>query len=365
MVEALLVLVVILVVLLLVLQFRGVSERARAGGEQLAERTRAEAALREMVGPLRTQLEVYQKGVKDLETNRAKQEGSISTQLKELTRQYEGLQNQTHGLVSALKYSGTRGAWGEIQLKRIVELAGMVPYCDFEEQVYMSGSGHDGATRPDLVVRLPGGTSIAVDAKAPGDAFFKANETDDIAEADRLLEQFADSVAAHVKTLSAKAYWDRIQPAPEFVVMFLPVEPMLAAGATKRPRLLEDAFEQRVILTTPTSLIAVLRAAAFGWRQEKIAEDAQHVARLAEEMVRRVLTMWNYFEKVGRGLNSAIDAFNETVGSFEHRVRPSARRLEEHVGNVKELKEIEPIAKVTRSLTADSTAAEASDRDSS
>lgn len=364
MVETLLVLVVVLVALLLVLQVRGVSEKARLVGEQAAERARAEAGLREMVQPLQTQLETYQKLVKELETNRAKQEGSLSTQLKELNRQYEGLRTQTHDLASALKHSSTRGTWGEIQLRRIVELAGMVPYCDFEEQVHARGGGHDGATRPDLVVRLPGGTSIAVDAKAPGDAFFSASETDDAAEADRLLEQFAASVAAHVKTLSAKAYWDRVQPAPEFVVMFLPVEPMLAASATKRPRLLEEAFEQKVILATPTSLIAVLRAAAFGWRQERIAEDAQSVARLAEEMVQRVLTMWTYFEKVGRGLNSAIDAFNKTVGSFEHRVRPSARQLEEHVQNVKDLKEIEPVAKTGRSLAPGPTVVEARDQNS-
>ncbi len=173
MVETLLVLVVVLVALLLVLQVRGVSEKARLVGEQAAERARAEAGLREMVQPLQTQLETYQKVVQELETNRAKQEGSLSTQLKELNRQYEGLRTQTHDLASALKHSSTRGTWGEIQLRRIVELAGMVAYCDFEEQVHASGGGHDGATRPDLVVRLPGGTSIAVDAKSPGDAFFR------------------------------------------------------------------------------------------------------------------------------------------------------------------------------------------------
>ena len=358
MVEALLVLVVILVGLLLVLQFRNANQRTQTNDAQLKELRDQETELRDAVTSLQTHLEFYQKEVKGLHTNGAKREGAISTQLTELTRQHQALQTQTNSLVSALKHSGTRGTWGEIQLKRIVELAGMKPYCDFEEQVHASGGGHDHATRPDLVVRLPGGTSIAVDAKAPGDAFFKASETDDDFESNRLLDQFAASVADHVKALSVKAYWDRIQPAPEFVVMFLPVEPMLAAAATKKPRLLEDAFAHKVILTTPTSLIAVLRAAAFGWRQEKLAEDAQQVARLSEEMVRRVLTMWNHFEKVGRGLSSAVDAFNKTVGSFEHSVRPSAKRLEEHVGNVKDLKEIEPIAKSTRALSAASTASE-------
>jgi DNA recombination protein RmuC len=282
--------------------------------------------------------------------------------LTALKNQHTELRDETNSLVSALKHSGTRGTWGEIQLKRAVELAGMVPYCDFEEQVHTSGGGHDHATRPDLVVRLPGGTSIAVDAKAPGDAFFKANETEVARESDQLLEQFATTVADHVKKLSAKAYWDRVQPAPDFVVMYLPIEPMLAAALTKKPSLLEDAFKRNVHLATPTSLISILRAAAFGWRQEKLAEDTQKVARLSDEMVKRVIKMWDSFDNVGRRLNSAVDAFNDTVGTFEHRVRPSAKRLDELVGNVKDLKEIEPIAKRARALSAASTASEDSEQ---
>ena len=362
MVEALLVLVAILVGLLLVLQFRNANQKTQADDANLKQLRDQEIELRDAVTSLQTHLEFYQKEVKGLHTNGAKREGAISTQLTELTRQHQELQTQTNSLVSALKHSGTRGTWGEIQLKRIVELAGMVPYCDFEEQVHTSGGGHDQATRPDLVVRLPGGTSIAVDAKAPGDAFFKAGETETALEADRLLNQFAANVTDHVKTLSTKSYWDRIQPAPEFVVMFLPVEPMLAAAATKKPRLLEDAFAHKVILTTPTSLIAVLRAAAFGWRQEKLAADAQHVGRLADEMARRVITMSNHFDKVGRGLRSAVDAFDKMVGSYERSVMPSAKRLEEYGGNVKDLKAIEPIGKNVRALSVASAADEDGER---
>ncbi len=237
-------------------------------------------------------------------------------------------------------------------MRRVVELAGMVAYCDFEEQVHATGGGHEGTARPDLVVRLPGGTSIAVDAKAPGDAFFAASEEEDPQKADALLSEFANRVESHVKELSAKAYWDRIQPAPEFVVMFVPVEPMLAAAARKRPELLEEAARRRVILATPTSLIALLRTAAFGWRQEKIADDARRVGALANDMVQRVLSLWGHFEKVGRALDTAIEAFNRTVGSFEHRVRPTARRLEEHVEKAAELSEIETITKGSRSIPA-------------
>ena len=352
MVETLLVVLVAGVAVLLALQVWTGNQRQRSASEQELTRTRAEAELRELVKPLRERIASYQQAVHELETQRAKQEGALSTQLRELTRQYEGLQGQTNDLVTALKDSGARGAWGQIQLRRIVELAGMVAYCDFEEQVQASGGGHEGVVRPDLVVRLPGGTSIAVDAKAPGDAFFAASEEQDPSEADRLLEQFSDRVMAHVKQLAAKSYWDRIQPAPEFVVMFLPGEPMLAAAARQRPALLEEAARLRVIVATPTSLIAILRAAAFGWRQEKIAEDARVVAELANDMVQRVITLWNHFGKVGRGLDTAIEAFNKTLGSFELRVRPPARELEAHVEKVRDLEQIEPIAKSARSLAA-------------
>ena len=352
MVEALLIALLVLVAVLLILQVRAGTDRARGAGEREVAHVRAEAELRDLVNPLRDRLEVYQKEIKELETKRAKQEGALSTQLMELTRQYEGLQDQTHGLVNALKDSGTRGTWGQIQLRRVVELAGMVAYCDFEEQVYATGGGREGTARPDLVVRLPGGTSIAVDAKAPGDAFFAASEEEDPRKADALLSEFANRVESHVKELSAKAYWDRIQPAPEFVVMFVPVEPMLAAAARKRPELLEEAARRRVILATPTSLIALLRTAAFGRRQEKIADDARQVGALANDMVQRVLSLLGHFEKVGRALDTAIEAFNRAVGSFEHRVRPTARRLEEHVEKAGELSEIEPITKGSRSIPA-------------
>ncbi len=350
MVETLLVVLVAGVAVLLVLQVWTGNQRTRSASEQELTRTQAEAELRELVKPLRERIESYQQAVQELETQRAKQEGALSTQLRELTRQYEGLQGQTNDLVTALKDSGARGTWGQIQLRRIVELAGMVAYCDFEEQVHASGGGHEGAVRPDLVVRLPGGTSIAVDAKAPGDAFFAASEAPEPAQADRLFEQFSARVMDHVKQLAAKSYWDRIQPAPEFVVMFLPVEPMLAAAARHRPALLEEAARLRVIVATPTSLIAILRAAAFGWRQEKIADDARHVADLANDMAQRVITLWSHFDKVGRGLDTAIEAFNRAVGSFETRVRPTARKLEEHVEKMRDLKQIEPISKSGRSL---------------
>ena len=204
--------------------------------------------------------------------------------------------------------------------------------------------GHCGDNVVGEVDGIGRGEAHALDAVHGGD------EAQEPGEADRLLGQFAERVIAHIKDLAAKSYWDRIQPAPEFVVMFLPVEPMLAAAARQRPALLEEAARQRVIVATPTSLIAILRAAAFGWRQEKIADDARHVADLANDMAQRVITLWSHFERVGRGLDTAIEAFNKAVGSFEHRVRPTARKLEEHVEKMRDLKEIEPISKSGRSL---------------
>jgi DNA recombination protein RmuC len=258
----------------------------------------------------------------ELECERAHARGALDERLRALGA-------ETRALSAALRQPQTRGRWGELQLRRVVELAGMTAHCDFVEQA--SVAADDGALlRPDLVVRLPGGKQVIVDAKAPLHAFLDAYEAQDETRRATALAAHGRLLREHLRRLSAKAYWDQFETAPDFVFLFLPGEHFWNAALEADPSLLEEGARQSVLVATPTTLIALLRAVAYGWQQERIADDARAVAQLGRDLHRRLETFAEHLEKVGRGLRTAVGAYNGAVGSFEQRVLPGARRLAEH-----------------------------------
>jgi DNA recombination protein RmuC len=264
-----------------------------------------------------------------------------------LTDQLRSLSSQTNRLVDALKTPAVRGRWGEIQLRRVVEIAGMVEHCDFTEQTYLVTE--EGRLRPDMTVRLPGGKSVVVDAKAPLQAYIEAIEADSEVERAAKLRDHARQIRTHIDELSAKAYWDALGHAPEFVVLFLPGEMFFSAALQQDPALIEDAAASRVILATPTTLIALLKAVSFGWRQEKLAENAERISRQGRELQDRLVVMRDHFARLGSSLAGAVRSFNDAVGSFQLRVMPAARRLSElGVSAKQEIKDLEPVDNVPR-----------------
>jgi len=257
----------------------------------------------------------------EIERERAHARGALDEQLRALGA-------QTRALGAALRQPHARGRWGELQLRRVVELAGMTAHCDYVEQP--SVARDDGRLRPDLLVQLPGGKQVVVDAKAPLHAFLDAYEAGDETARTTALAAHARLLREHLRRLSAKAYWDQFATAPDFVVLFLPGEHFWSAALEADPELLEDGARRNVLVATPTTLIALLRAVAYGWRQERVADDARAVAQLGRELHRRLETFADHLGRVGRGLSAAVRAYDGAVGSFEQRVLPSARRLAEH-----------------------------------
>ena len=288
----------------------------------------------------------------DIERERAAARGALDEQLRALASGQERLRGETGALVAALRQPHTRGRWGELQLRRVVELAGMTAHCDFVEQASVSTG--DGLLRPDLLVQLPGGREVIVDAKAPLHAFLDAYEARDETTRTSALATHARLLREHVRRLSAKAYWDQFETAPDFVFLFLPGEHFWNAALEADPALLEEGARQSVLVATPTTLIALLRAVAYGWQQERVAEDARAVAQLGRELHRRLETFAEHLGKLGARLRGAVGAYNDAVGSFEHRVLPGARRLAEHgvVSAERELAELERVEPTVRELAA-------------
>ncbi|MFE7743517.1 DNA recombination protein RmuC [Nocardia sp. NPDC057455] len=283
-----------------------------------------------MVEPLRAAVGALNEHIQQVERQRLTAYSSLREQVASMQRTSHQLTGQTGQLVAALRAPQVRGRWGEIQLERVVELAGMSRHCDFQTQVTRTGRGEDDRTvRPDLVVRLAGGRHIVVDAKVPFAAYLDACGADDPDVRTELLTRHAKHLRAHVDQLSDKAYWAAFDPAPEFVVLFVPGDPFLDAALTTDSELLEYAFGRNVILATPTTLIALLRTIAFGWRQEALSRDMATVQRLGSELYHRLGMTGKHLDRLGTQLGKAVEAFNYTVASVESRVMVTARKLHE------------------------------------
>jgi DNA recombination protein RmuC len=306
-------------------------------------------AIDSMVKPLRESLQKVDATVAEIEKTRASAYGQLSEQLKNLATAQTQLQTQTTQLSTALSATRTAGTWGELQLRRVVELAGMTAYCDFAEQVTPDGGGRD---RADMVVRLPGGQQIVVDAKAPNDAYREAAAATDEATRALKLAEHAAKVRSHIDALGAKGYWEQYQPSPEFVVLFLPGDQFLAGALQSDPTLIERAIGKRILLTTPASLIALLKAAAYGWRQESVSKNAEAIADLGRQLYDRIATYLDHFDRIGHALETATKSYNAAVGSLESTLIPGARKLAElGAKGAKNLPEIGPVEIAPRDLT--------------
>ena len=284
-------------------------------------------AIDQLVAPVRETLQRFDQRMRDLETARVGAYEGLTAQVRALIDTQKDLRAETGSLVKALGTPRVRGRWGEIQLRRVVEMAGMLAHCDFFEQ--QSATTEEGRLRPDLIVRLPGGRSIVVDAKAPLAAYLEALEAPDDAARLARMRDHARQIRDHISDLSRKSYWDQFQPAPEFVFLFLPGESFFAAALEQDPSLIELGVDQRVILATPTTLISLLKAVSYGWRQQALEANTREVSALGKELYKSVQDMSGHFAEMGRRLGGAVEHYNKTVASLESRVLVRARRFHE------------------------------------
>ena len=307
-------------------------------------------AVGELVGPLKEQLEKMGGQVLELEKGRAQAYGALNQQLRGVAEANSQLKQQTERLVGALRSSSVRGRWGEIQLKRVVELAGMLAHCDFVEQTEVVGEA--GRLRPDMVVQLPGGKQVVVDSKAPLESYLDAHEVQDEAVRKLKLDEHAAQIRRHMRALSEKGYAAQFASAPEFVVMFLPGEAFFSAALERDPELIEFGAQQNVIPASPTTLIALLRAVAYGWRQEQVAEHARTIQRLGRDLHDRIRTVAGHLQSLGAQLGKSVDAYNKAVGSLESRVLPGARKLRDlgAGGASEEVPQLEPVENLVRQM---------------
>jgi DNA recombination protein RmuC len=305
-------------------------------------------AVEGLVGPLKESLEKVGTEVKTLDQARRQDVGTLTAHLRNVAESNEKLRLETGTLVTALRAPSVHGRWGEMQLKNAVESAGMLAYCDFTTQV-TGHSDDDRILRPDLVVRLPGGRTVVVDAKTPIQALLDAAQTDDEVLRARRLADFARNIREHMAALKAKTYWKQFDSAPDFVVMFLPGESFFRAALEQDPSLLEQHASSGIVLASPATLITMLRTIASSWREEQIADSARAISELGRELYERLATMTDHFVTLGKRLDGSVQAYNQTVGSFERRVLVSARKFPEHgMSTNKELSEVFPIEKSTQ-----------------
>ncbi|MEZ5541936.1 MAG: DNA recombination protein RmuC [Pseudomonadota bacterium] len=291
------------------------------------ELTQRQQAIENLVKPIREALGKTEAEIRRMENERQQAHGALHAHLESMAESQRLLQSETRNLVQALRRPEVRGQWGELTLKRLAELAGMVEHCDFTEQQTLQGE--QGPLRPDMVIRMPDKREIVVDAKTPLDAYLSAVEANDDSERKAHLARHARNLRARIKELSAKAYWQQLRHSPEFVVLFIPGDQFLSAALELDTSLIEDALARQVIIATPTSFVALLRAVAYGWRQEALADNADIIREIGQELFQRLSTFAGHLAKLGRNLEGSVAAYNQAVASYDSRVMPGARRFTE------------------------------------
>jgi len=312
-----------------------------------ASLTEREKAIETMLAPIREALSKTEQQMQRIEKERAEAFGSLKGSLESVALGQQALQKETRTLVNALRRPEVRGQWGELTLRRLAELAGMVEHCDFREQVHVRTD--DGNLRPDMIVHMPDGRDLVVDVKTPLDAYLEAVDaaTDELRAV--ALRRHAQAIRERVRQLGAKSYWSQFENSPDFVILFIPGDQFLSAALAESPTLLEDAIRQDVIIATPTSFVALLKAVAYGWRQMALAQNAEKIRTLAEDLYKRLAVFASHLTKLGRNLGTTVDAFNSAVGSLERQVLPGARKFTElGVRPEREIDMLEPVDRLTR-----------------
>ncbi|MDH3987056.1 MAG: DNA recombination protein RmuC, partial [Gammaproteobacteria bacterium] len=315
------------------------------------ELEKREKAVENLVKPIRDALEKTEKQVERMESGRQQAHGALTKHLETMAESHRLLQSETRNLVQALRRPEVRGQWGELTLKRLAELAGMVEHCDFQEQA--SVQTDNGQQRPDMVVRMPDKREIIVDAKTPLDAYLSAVESVKDDERKTRLEQHARNVRARIRELSSKSYWQQFRHSPDFVVLFIPGDQFLSAALDVDHTLIEDALSQNVILATPTSFVALLRAIAYGWRQEVLAENAEVIREVGQDLYGRLATFAEHLSRLGRSLDSSVSAYNKAISSYDSRILPGAKKFTElGVTARKQPPRLEPVERSARHVEA-------------